>query len=348
MRFLFNKALLFLLIAILFGCNSDNKNNKKLIEFNGKTMGSGYSVSYHDSLNRNFQPQIDSLFAVFDKEISTYRPDSRLAAFNESDSGIFIGKNEAQHLLRNFKTSGLVYGYTAGYFNPAVMPLVNYWGFGKGDKKGRENPDSNVVDSLRKLCDYTSISITESADGAWIRKANPKTQIVFNAIAPGDAADEVGRLLESKGIKNYMVEIGGEVRCRGFQTKEYGWIIGINTPKEGAAINDMQVIVELRDLSLATSGNYRNFIEVNGTKYAHTINPFTGYPEKNSLLSASIFTKDCGVADALATACMAMGLEKAWSLVKGLPDVEAYFIYSDEKGNMQVRQTDALDKWIKK
>ncbi len=347
MRFLYSSALLFLLLIIGSSCGPVAEKTKKLVEFSGKTMGSGYSISYHDSLNRNFQPQIDSLLEVFDKEISTYREDSRLSAFNSSDSGIFISNKAPQHLLRNFKISGLYYGQTAGWFNPAVMPLVNYWGFGKGEKKGVENPDSAIIDSLRTLSDYTTVSITESAEGAWIKKSNPKTQIVFNAIAPGDGADEIGRFLEMKGIKHYMIEVGGEIRCRGKQSKEYGWIIGINTPKEEASVNDMQVIVELNDLSLATSGNYRNIIQVKGKKYAHTINPFSGYPEKNNLLSASVFTKDCAAADAIATACMAMGFEKAWSLVESLPDVEAYFIYADNKGNMQVKYTEPVGKWIK-
>lgn len=346
MHLVFNRFIVSLLLIIAFGCSTNN-SSKKLVEFKGKTMGSGYSLSYHDSLSRNFQPQIDSLLAVFDKEISTYRQDSRLMQFNQSDSGIFIPSDAPQHLLRNFKLSSQIYAYTAGYFNPAVYPILEYWGFGK-NKQAVENPDSSIIDSLKKICDYNSISIIENADGAWIKKSNPKIQIVFNAIAPGDAADEIGRFLESKGIHNYMIEVGGEVRCRGFQSKNFGWMIGINTPVEGVAINDIKEIVEIKDLSLATSGNYRNFIEVNGEKYAHTINPFTGYPEKNNLLSASIFTKDCAMADGIATACMAMGTEKAWSLVNSIPGVEAYFIFSDEKGDMKVKYTKALEKMIRK
>jgi thiamine biosynthesis lipoprotein len=310
-------------------------------------MGSGYSISYRDSLNRNFQPQIDSFLAIFDKEISTYRDDSRLSSFNKSDSGIFISRNEPLHLVRNFQLSGLFHGSTAGWFNPAVMPLVNYWGFGKGDKKGVQNPDEKVIDSLKKICNFSFISINESPDGFWLKKNNPKTQIVLNAIAPGDAADQIGKMLEAAGIKDYMVEIGGEVRARGLQSETFGWMIGINTPKEGASLNDLQVVVELNNKSLATSGNYRNFIEVNGKKYVHTINPFTGYPEKNNLLSASIFVEDCAAADAIATACMAMGMEKAWSLVNSLKGVDAYFIYTDNEGKMQVKFTDAVKKWIK-
>jgi len=347
MRFMFNKCLFIMLAFLLFSCSSEEKK-KLLVEFKGKTMGAGYSISYHDSLNRNFQPQIDSILAVFDKEISTYREDSRLMAFNNSDSGIFIANGEPQHLLRNFKTSIKIFEASSGWFNPAVMPLVNYWGFGKGDKKGVENPDTVLIDSLVKLCDFSSIELIEKESGIFIRKKNQKISIVFNAIAPGDAADEIGRFLEQNAITNYLIEIGGEIRCRGKQSKNFGWMVGINTPKENAAINDMQVVVELNDLSLATSGNYRNFIEVKGKKYAHTINPFTGFPEKNNLLSASIFTADCADADAIATACMAMGLEKAWDMIAKMKGVEAYFIYSDESGAMKIKHTDKMAAWIKK
>lgn len=345
-RFIFNNSLFVLLVLLLFSCGTEEKK-QRLVEFKGKTMGAGYSISYHDSLNRNFQPQIDSLLAVFDKEISTYREDSRLMEFNNSDSGIFIANNEPQHLLRNFKTSIKIFEASSGWFNPAIMPLVNYWGFGKGEKKGVENPDTVLIDSLLKFCDFKSIQLEEKDGGTFIRKNNPKTAIVFNAIAPGDAADEIGRFLEKNGIVDYLIEIGGEIRCRGKQSKNFGWMVGINTPKENAALNDMQVVVELNDVSLATSGNYRNFIEVKGKKYAHTINPFTGFPEKNALLSASIFTADCADADAIATACMAMGPDKSWDMIAKMKGVEAYFIYSDEKGEMKVKHTDKMAAWLK-
>ena len=347
MRFIFNSSLLIAFICFMISCSGDEKK-QQLVEFKGKTMGAGYSISYHDSLNRNFQIQIDSLLAVFDKEISTYRDDSRLMDFNKSDTGIFISKDEAQHLIRNFKLSLKVYELSSGWFNPAIMPIVNYWGFGKGDKKGIENPDNKLIDSLLKNCDFGSVKLIEQEGGVFIRKTNPKTTVLFNAIAPGDAADEIGRFLEKNGINNYLIEIGGEIRCRGKQSKNFGWMVGINTPKENAAINDMQVVVELNDVSLATSGNYRNFIEMKGKKYAHTINPFTGFPEKNSLLSASIFTPSCADADALATACMAMGIEKSWEMISKMKDVEAYFIYSDDKGEMKVKHTEKMTSWLKK
>ncbi len=347
MRFSYNSFIVIILLFSFFSCKSDSPK-KILIEFKGLTMGSGYSLSYHDSLNRNLQSQIDSLLDVYNQELSTYSDASRLSAFNNSDTGIFIPDSAPQHLTRNFEIALRLYKITQGWFNPALMPLVNYWGFGKGNKKGVENPDTNLIDSLLKLCDFKSISVDTHPNGTYIKKNNPETKIIFNAMAPGDAADQIGLFLETMGIKHYLVEVGGEIRCRGKQSKDYGWIVGINTPKEGAAINDMQVIVELKDISLATSGNYRSIIEVKGKKYAHTLNPINGFPEKNSLLSASIFTKDCADADALATACMAMGLEKSWQLVNSLDGVEGYFIYAAENGEMMVKYSPNLENWIKK
>lgn len=346
MRFRFSKlSCMLLTLGFLCACQSDKK--PIMIDLAGNTMGTTYHISYRDSLGRDLQSSIDSLLLVFNQEVSTYIPDSRISQFNKSDTGVFVHISAAPYFVNNFKLSGLVYGHTGGWFNPSVMPLVKYFNFGP-DRKPLTEIDSAVVDSLRGLVNFDAVSITEDPTGAMIRKTIPHLQVDFSAIAKGDACDEVGKLLESRGLRNYMVEIGGEVRARGFQSKEFGWMVGINTPKEEATVKDMEAIVELRNMSLATSGNYRNFHEINGVKYAHTINPFTGYPEKNTLLSVSIFAKDCGFADALATGCMAMGLEKARTMVNRLQDVEAYFIYSDETGNMQEEYSSGAKDYIRR
>jgi thiamine biosynthesis lipoprotein len=341
----FNKiASFFLLFIVLFACEAERKSI--MVDLNGKTMGTTYHISYRDSLGRNLQLSIDSLLLVFNQEVSTYIPDSRISQFNKSDSGIFILAGEANYFAHNLKLSGLVYGHSGGWFNPCVMPLVRYFNFGP-DKKALAKIDSALVDSLQKLVNFDAVSVAETPEGTLVRKNIPRLEVDFSAIAKGDACDQIGLLLESRGLRNYMIEIGGEVRARGFQSEEFGWMVGINTPTETASTKDMQVIVELRDLSLATSGNYRNFHEVNGVKYAHTINPFTGYPEGNTLLSVSIFAKDCGFADALATASMAMGLKNAEEMVRRIEGVDAYFIFSDADGQMQMTATDGLKNIIK-
>lgn len=344
MHFRFSNVLGLLIgLLILSSCTSETGNHKMSIK--GAVFGTTYSIIYKDKLSRDFQPQLDSLFSEINQEVSTYLEDSRIVQFNKSDSSIFIPKTAPQHFVRNFKLAGLAYGHSGGWFNPTIMPLVRYWKFGP-DKEPLQNIDSSIVDSLQELVNFDAVHIVETPQGAYINKQHSAIELDFSAIAKGDAVDQAALLLDQQGIEHYMIEIGGELRCKGEESLGRDWIIGINTPLPLAPTNEMQAAIELSNLSLASSGNYRNFYEVNGVKYAHTINPFTGYPEKNRLLSASIFAKDCGLADALATASMAMGLEKAWIMIQQVKEAEAYFIYSDETGEMQVKSTPAVEEWL--
>ena len=173
-------------------------------------------------------------------------------------------------------------------------------------------------------------------------KTAPGVQLDFSALAKGYGVDEVARLLAGQGIQHYMVEIGGEVTAQGQSPRGDDWKIGINLPREDASMQDIQTAVPLHDQALATSGNYRNFYEVDGAKYSHTISPFTGFPERSTLLSASVFAPDCMTADAYATAFMAMGLEKAFVLASRLPGIEGYFLFNQEDGTLGVRYTEGL------
>jgi len=172
-----------------------------------------------------------------------------------------------------------------------------------------------------------------------VSKRSAGVQLDFSASAKGYAIDEVGRFLEQKGIFDYKVEIGGEVRTRGKNPDGNLWRLGIYTPKEGTSVNDLFAAIQLDDQSIATSGNYRNYYTVAGVTYSHTINPSTGLPERTNLLSVSIITKDCAYADAYATACMVMGLKQAITWVNSMKDVEAYFIFSDESNELQTYAT---------
>lgn len=338
---------LFFLLLILTGCQNEVVPSAKKIVVNklhGKTMGTTYSVSYQDSLEQDFKGAIDSLLQAINQEVSTYIKDSKISVFNTSTE-LVLEKN-TEHFVRNFQQAKQIYQQSKGWFNPTVMPLVNYWGFGYTEKRAVESIDSSVVDSLLQLVVFDSVLLVEQEENWIVKKSNPAIQLDFSAIAKGDAVDAVGLFLEKKGIKSYVVEIGGEVRARGKSLKGYPWRAGINVPSEDAAVNSLQTALELDNKSLATSGNYRNFHEVNGQKYAHTINPQTGYPEKNRLLSASVVASNCGVADAFATAFMAMGLDRAWELVNQLPDIEAYFIYSDEQGAFQTKHTEGLAAFL--
>ena len=337
------KKLIYLSLSlILLSCQSKSPQNSGYLELSGQTMGTSYSINYQDSLGRNFGPAIDSLLGAINAEVSTYIPSSTISQWNQSEEGIKI--DERPHFLRNYLLAKQVFQESEAWLDPSLMPLVNYWGFGYAQKRPVLAVDSQKVDSLRALCAFAQLEL----DKGYLYKNKAGNELDFSALAKGDAVDELGRYLESQGVRNYMVEIGGELRLRGHQEGAQGWYIGINLPKTEAGLKEIQNIVEMKDYSLATSGNYRNFYEVEGQKYAHTINPKTGYPEKSQLLSASIFAPNCGRADAWATACMAMGLQRAQKLLPQQKNLEAHLIYVDSLGQLQSWSTPKAKTWIKK
>lgn len=332
-----NYVIAIIAISWLAACapSTPKQSVSELIKISGQTMGSGYNISYIDSAKRDFKPQIDSIFEDFNRQLSTYDSTSVISKFNYGTS-LAIAPKQDKELVMVMEISQRIYKETNGYFNPAVKPLVNYWGFGYKKKKPREEADPRVVDSLLKLANFDKVHLLHHEDfSVDITKDDPRIQIEFNAIAPGFAADLIARMLERNGITNYLVEVGGEIRANGVPNlaNPQGWKVGINTPDPNAAYNDFAAVVELRNLSLATSGNYRNFYEANGKKYVHTINPKTGYTEQNSLLSVSVFAPTCAEADAYATSFMAMGVEQAYAFADTMPHLHAYFIYADSATN---------------
>ena len=228
-----------------------------------------------------------------------------------------------------FNLSKEIHSNTTGAFDPTVGPLVNAWGFGFTD---RMKVDQNVVDSLLPLVNFHKVKIAENK----VIKEDSRIQFDFNAIAQGYSVDLVGKLLESKGIENYLIDIGGEVLAKGKKPNGDLWEVGIEKPKDNASYGEgLQAIVKLENKALATSGNYRKFYEVNGIRYSHTIDPKTGYPVQHSLLSVSVLADECATADAYATAFMVLGLEKSKTLLNEFKNLDAYFIYSDEHGNLK-------------
>ena len=219
---------------------------------------------------------------------------------------------------------------TNGAFDITVAPLVNAWGF--GFKKGI-TPDSAAIDSMRR---YTGFRTVALVDGRII-KQYPQTMLDCSAIAKGYGCDAVAAMLDAHGVKDYMVEIGGEVVTKGKNSKGSAWTIGISKPTDNptTSSNELFEVMNISGKSMATSGNYRNYREENGRKIAHTIDPRTGYPVQHSLLSATVIADNCATADALATAFMVMGLEEAMEYCKNDNTIEGYFIYSDEKGNLK-------------
>ena len=317
----------------------------------GQTMGTYYRITYQDEKDRDFQSALDSLFVRINLQVSTYIDSSVISRFNQSADGLDLGPADAEandHFLVNLVLAREVYERSGGAFDPTVMPLVNYWGFGYTGKDPIRSVDSLKVDSLLEFVGFDKVELISRDNRLFLKKQSPGTQLDFSACAKGYAVDEAGRFLEKHGISNYLVDIGGEARGRGQNPKGAPWNIGINKPVEGAPMNEIETAAPLKDLSVATSGNYRNFYEVDGRKFSHTINPITGFPERTTLLSSSVFYFYCITADAYATAFMVLGLERAMALAEELPDIEAFFIYAKPDGALGEAYTSGAKAWFEK
>lgn len=260
--------------------------------------------------------------------------DAALSMFNEQSIISKINNNQAvepdKMFLDVFQLAQQVSKDTHGAFDITVAPLVNLWGFGF---KHAQEPTKHAIDSLRQFVGYQKVSY----DGKTIQKQDPRIMLDCSAIAKGYGTDVVARLMDEKGVKNYLVEIGGEVVTRGISEKRVPWKIGVTKPTDDSLHigNELQTVLNVTDKAMATSGNYRNFYYKGGRKYAHTINPKTGRPVQHNILSATVLCNQCAKADAYATAFMVMGLDKAREVLERNPDLMVYFIY-DDKGQNKV------------
>ncbi len=337
-------TVLFFLTSCNGGAEAPPKSDYQQME--GQTMGTYYRVSYADAERRDFQLEIEELLGEINRQVSTYIESSTISRFNQAEEELLLSPADT-HFLANYAQADVVYRETNGAFDPTVMPLVNYWGFGYTKKKPVTAVDSIVIDSLMQYVGFDKIELLREGEQRVLRKALPGVQLDFSAIAKGYGVDAIGELLYGKGIRHFLVDIGGELVGLGLSPRGGPWRVGINVPREEAAFSEIQQAVPLEDRAIATSGNYRNFYEVDGVKYSHTINPRTGFPERSPLLSASVFAENCMTADAYATACMVMGLDSAYQLVQRLDDLEGYFIFSDEAGLMQIRHSPGLADELK-
>lgn len=305
---------------------------KEPIKIEGKAQGTTYHITYFDKQNRNLQPQIEKILQNFDKSVSTYLPTSIISRINSNDKNVIVDK----YFIACFNKAKEVWKNTDGAFDPTVYPLVNAWGFGPGKKQKIEK---EKIDSILKFVGFNLIEL----EGDKVVKKDPRVALDFNAFAQGYSVDVVSEFLNSKGITSYIVEIGGEVYAKGKKPNGDNWTIGIEKPIDNKeSTNPLKAIAKLENLAISTSGNYRRFIIEDGVKYSHHIDPKTGYPTKNNLLSASIFAKECISSDANATGVLVMGLEKAKEFLEAHPELQAYLIYSDEQGNYRVFETPGL------
>ncbi len=335
------KNLLIIILATVFITLiivlSKNWHTENYYRISGTTQGTTYHITYASKSGKDIQPEIDSLLADFDHSLSTYLPGSIISRINQNDTSVLPDK----HFLAVFKKSREVYEKTDGAFDITVAPIVNAWGFGFTE---RSNVDSAMIDSLLQYVGMDKVRLVHGR----IVKQFPQSMLDVNAIAQGYSVDVVSEYLQKQGIKNYLVEIGGELRARGRNASHNIWTIGIDKPIDNNFDPGkiLQTKLRLKNSALATSGNYRSFFEKDGIKYVHTINPKSGYPVLSNLLSATVKSDDCITADAYATAFMVMGLEKSIHFLSAHKELQAYLVYSDKNGNFQSYVTKNLKKDI--
>ena len=313
------------------------------VRLSGQAQGTYYTVIYYDSLQRNLQPQIDSLLDDFDLTASLWVDSSLLRRVNANLT------DTLNLLLADLlQQSLLVHRYTDGAFDCRIGRLVQAWGF---SFRQQEPLDDTTLENLLRAA-RADVTL-DTVDGTLLlRKANPATELDFNAIAQGYASDLLARYLESLGIHAYLVDIGGEVVARGAKADGSPWRVGIERPAEDRYSEPVvQTAIVLHDQSVVTSGSYRKYYERDGVRYSHTINPATGRPVEHTLLSASVVEKECWLADAMATAYMVMGLDRTKAFIAAHPDgpgTRAVFLIYDSCGSLASFATPDFEKMILK
>ena len=302
----------------------------------GFVFGTVYKVTYQSE--DNLKEEIETELKKVDNSLSPFNPHSIITHVNHNEE-----VEPDSFFVHVFNLAKKVSAETNGAFDITVAPLVNAWGFGF---KQSITVDSLIVDSLRRIIGYQKIDLQNNR----LVKQDSRIMLDCSAIAKGFGVDAVARLLERKGIKNYMVDIGGEVVVKGKNSKMNLWRIGINKPiDDSLSINqELQTVLAISDVGMATSGNYRNFYYKGGKKYAHTIDPRTGYPVQHSILSSTVVAKDCASADAYATAFMVMGLDSAKAFCEEHPELDAYFICSGDDDKFETYFTEGMKKYIVK
>ena len=319
--------------CFFFSCQEAVK--KQEIKVTGFAQGTTYHINYISTDGINYERAIDSVLIEIDNSMSTYQKTSIISKFNQADSIMEVDP----FFLEVFNISKEVYHVSEGAFDPTVAPIVNAWGFGF---ENTEKTDSATIDSLMQFVGFDKIKRVKNT----IVKENKGIMLDFNAIAQGYSVDVLCKMLEQNGITNYLVEVGGELRAKGKNMNDTLWRVGIDKPLPDLKTRELEAVVNLNNKALATSGNYRKFYVKNGVKYAHTINPKTGYPVQHTLLSATVIANNCALADAYATVFMVVGLEKSKTILANNKELSGLLIYSDEKNKLTTFITDGMKEFI--
>lgn len=315
-------------------------------EIYGNTQGTTYAIILNDEIDVS-KKEIDSILRDFDLELSTYIDSSFISKFNLLSTGKIEYTSNNLYFKNCLLLAQQVYEQSKGGFDPSVMPLVDAWSFFKKDHQSI--PDSAKVDSLRSLVGLANSRhfFYDPENFSYLNKITPGFRLDFNAIAQGYSVDVLYNYLKAKGGKSFYIEVGGEIRVCGTKSNGNPWVVAVEEPNETKE-REALIQIQLNEQALATSGNYRKFYEKNGIKYAHTINPLTGYPVQHSLLSATVITENCALADAYATMFMVFGVDKSMDFVKQHPELNlaVYFVFNNEKGRMEVAYNKTFEKLI--
>lgn len=326
---------LFTLFAFVFLAACQEAPKASYRNFSGEGIGTFYQISLRDSIERDLHSPIDSILTAMNHLFSLFSKESVITSFNQSANG--IASAEFATLTREAKRFSEL---TNRAFDPTIAPLVRLWGFGPD---ASQLPDSATVSSLVARIGVQYVHVANDS----VLKDLPSISLDYNGIAKGYTVDQVAQYLERMGIRHYMVNIGGEIRANGLNSRGEAWIFGIETPEQGNVPGSSIVQrIQLSSCALATSGNYRSFREEGTKKWGHTINPHTGYPEENSLLSATVLAPTCTEADALATSMMVMGLDSAKRLVERIPEVEAILIARHDSTTYEVWNSQGVQKFL--
>lgn len=310
-------------------------DQKQYFVESGSVFHTVYHIKYEAS--ELLTEKIDTEFQKFNLSLNPFNPNSIISKVNQNEP-----VEADDWFIEVFNRAKEVSDHSDGVFDITCAPLINLWGFGFSKM---DSVTPQMIDSIKQFVGYQRVRL----DGRKVIKDDPRVLLNCSAIAKGYACDVIARLLEREGINNYMVEIGGEVAMKGVNQNGNCWRIGINKPEDDSTgiKNDIEEVVQLcKKGGVATSGNYRNYYVKDGKKYAHTIDPRTGYPSEQSILSATIVAQDCITADAYATAFMAMGLEKARQVAENIPDIEYFVIYADENGKHQIEYSEGMLQYL--
>lgn len=319
-----------ILLILAIGVASCRQQPKKIV-LEGLAQGSYYAITYFDTQNRNFQHEIDSIFHAVDMSVNLWVENSIISKVNRNEEvaldSIFID---------NFRIAQEAAQLSDGYFDPTISPIVAAWGF---SYKNGDTLTPQLIDSLRTLVDYRKVRI----ENGHIIKDNPAITLDFNAIAQGYTSDLIASFLESQGVVNYLVDTGGEIMTKGGKPNGQPWIVGIEKPADNE--NSEQVVqtrIPVRDKGVVTSGSTRKYVERDGKRYSHCINPKTGCPVEHHVLSVTVTADNATWADALASICMVMGLEQSLPLIESMDGVEAYYIFINENGKLETFATEGF------